>query len=115
MRSAFTVVVLDSASATGPWVESDMDAIARARVEELWAERLGCEAKLLRSAGLHCIPHPQPNAMFVIAVDRAVVAAAPHAFHAWLATLTSPLALLDPETLRGLLPSHARLVGPAFV
>lgn len=53
--------------------------------------------------------------MFVVDADAAVVALAPETLHARLRTVTDPRALVTPDGLRALLPSEARLIGPARI
>ena len=79
-----------------------------------WAERLSCAEPLLREPGLRFVPQPSSTAIFVVAIGASVIAAAPPAFHNAIEKL-SPDALVEPSTLKGLVPPGAVFIGPAFV
>ncbi len=91
-----------------------MEASNRARIEEFWARRLGASPAALRTRGLQLIPHPLPDAFFILAREAAVLAVAPPLLHARIAAL-GPERLLDRAALLELLPAGARCIGPTFV
>ncbi len=91
-----------------------MEASTRARAEEFWARRLSIPAALLRTPGLHLLPHPLPNGFFILGGGESLVALAPPALHSGLAALGSAR-LLDRASLLELLPPGARCIGPTFV
>jgi hypothetical protein len=91
-----------------------MEAIRRARIEEFWARRLGASPAALRARGLQLIPHPLPDAFFILVREASVLASAPPVLHGRLAALDRER-LLDRAALLELLPAGARCIGPAFV
>jgi GNAT superfamily N-acetyltransferase len=92
-----------------------MEPSVRARVERVWAERLGCADPLFRTPGIHPVAHPRPAALYAVLVGQAAVVAAPREMHARLSALGEPEAAIGPRALSGMVPSGARWVGPAFV
>lgn len=84
-------------------------------VATFWAERLGCPASAFERPGFSVVSHPQSDRVFVMAAGASVVVAAPEALHARLRAVPNAAALVTPEALHPLLPSGARLVGPARI
>jgi GNAT superfamily N-acetyltransferase len=84
-------------------------------VAAFWAERLGCPVSAFEQPGLTLVPHPLRDRVFVLASGAAVVVAAAEALHARLRAATEAHALVTPEVLRPLMPSGARLIGPARI
>ena len=82
---------------------------------EFWAQRLGCPPSHFDGPGLAVVAHPLPGRTFAIATASAVVVAAPESLHERLRSVPHPRALVEPETLRPLLPAGAVLVGPARI
>jgi GNAT superfamily N-acetyltransferase len=92
-----------------------VDPALRRRVEEVWAVRLGCDASVFRTPGIHLIAHPQPAVLYAVLVGEAAIVAAPQKLHAALRDLPGPAAAVEAEALGRLVPRDARWVGPAFV
>jgi GNAT superfamily N-acetyltransferase len=88
-----------------------MQAALRARVESVWAMRLGCDTSLFRTPGIHPIAHPQPAVLYAVLVGDAAIVAAPTELHTALRSLPA----IEAGTLARLVPGGARWVGPAFV
>lgn len=87
----------------------------RPAVTAFWAERLGCPVSAFEKPGLTLAPHPRQAAVYVVAVDSAVVVLAPESLHARFRAAADPRVWLTPEALRPLLPPGAKLVGPARI
>jgi hypothetical protein len=92
-----------------------MEAALRARVEGVWAMRLGCDTSLFRTPGIHPIAHPQPAVLYAVLAGDAAIVAAPTELHAALRDLPHPAAAVEAQALGRLVPGEARWVGPAFV
>jgi GNAT superfamily N-acetyltransferase len=93
-----------------------VNASSRARLERLWAERLGCAEELLREPGAHLLAHPHPATLYAVAIDAAQIVLAPPSLHAKLrASMRQGPLPLEVPAFAALVPSGARAVGPAFV